>query len=198
MKVLIVYCHPSKSSFTYQVKEKFVEGLKASGNDILISDLYDMDFQTDMSEAEYLRETYYRKEDAVPSDVRQEQNKIEWADAICFIYPVFWTEAPAKLVGWFDRVWTSGYAYSPEPTMKRLEKALFIACAGKSIQSFQETGEGKAMETVMLGDRIRDRAKEKRMVILDGVTHWDEKYRTKCVERHLIQAYQLGKTFGEE
>ena len=71
MRVFIVYCHPSRSSFTYQVKETFVEGLKVSGNDILISDLYDMDFQTDMSEAEYLRETYYRKEDAVPSDVRQ-------------------------------------------------------------------------------------------------------------------------------
>ena len=50
-----------------------------------------------------------------------------------FIYPIFWTEAPAKLVGWFDRIWTTGFAYKPDPTMKVLEKALFIVCAGKSM-----------------------------------------------------------------
>ncbi len=195
MKVMIVYCHPSKSSFTYQVRERFIEGLVESGNDIMISDLYDMGFHTDMSEEEYLRETFYRREEAVPEDVKLEQEKIEWADAICFIYPVFWTEAPAKLVGWFDRVWTTGYAYAPDPTMKKLEKVLLIACAGKSIQSFQETGEGKAMETVMLGDRIRDRAKQKTMVILDGVTHWDDQHRKESVEQHLVTAYELGKAF---
>lgn len=31
-----------------------------------------------------------------------EQEKIQNSDAIVFIYPIFWTEAPAKLVGWFD------------------------------------------------------------------------------------------------
>ncbi|MBO4908940.1 MAG: NAD(P)H-dependent oxidoreductase [Lachnospiraceae bacterium] len=54
-----------------------------------------------------------------------EQEKIQNSDAIVFIYPVFWTEAPAKLVGWFDRVWTTGFAYRPDPAMKVLEKALF-------------------------------------------------------------------------
>ena len=37
-----------------------------------------------------------------------------------FIYPVFWTEAPAKLVGWFDRVWSYGLAYG-EKTMNMLK-----------------------------------------------------------------------------
>lgn len=74
-------------------------------------------------------------------DVLLEQEKIQNSDAIVFIYPVFWTEAPAKLVGWFDRVWTTGFAYNPNPAMKVLEKALFIVCAGKSIQALIETGE---------------------------------------------------------
>lgn len=65
------------------------------------------------------RDAYYRNTSDVASDVLAEQEKINRSDAIAFIYPVFWTEAPAKLVGWFDRVWTYGYAYG-DKTMKLL------------------------------------------------------------------------------
>ena len=196
MKVFVVYCHPSKTSFTYRVYEHFLKGLEDAGHEIAVSDLYGMDFKTDLSEEEYLRETYYRAELPVAEDVRMEQEKIQAGDAIVFIYPVFWTEAPAKLVGWFDRVWTTGFAYSPNPTMKTLDKALCIACAGKTLESLEEVGEIRAMETVMLGDRIRDRAKEKEMVIFDKITHWDEDLREKTEPGHLQKAYELGLNFS--
>ncbi len=32
MKVFIVYCHPSKNSFTYEVKEAFIKGLESAGH----------------------------------------------------------------------------------------------------------------------------------------------------------------------
>jgi len=195
MKVFIVYCHPSKDSFTHDVYKSFERGLRDAGHEIIISDLYDMNFKTDISEEEYLRETYYRAEGIKSKDVLVEQEKIQNSDAIVFIYPVFWTEAPAKLVGWFDRIWTTGFAYSPNPTMKVLEKALCIVCAGKSTDSLVETGEKSAMETVMLGDRIRNRAKEKTMVIFDGITHWNEELRSKNIPQHLLKAYEMGKNF---
>lgn len=195
MKVLVVYCHPSKTSFTYRVCENYVKGLQDAGHEITMSDLYEMDFKTDLSEEEYLRETYYRAELPVAEDVKAEQEKIQSVDAIAFIYPVFWTEAPAKLVGWFDRVWSTGFAYAPNPEMKVLDKVLCIACAGKNIESLKETGEIKAMETVMLGDRIRNRAKEKEMVIFDNITHWDEALREETEPGHLLKAYDLGKSF---
>lgn len=195
MKVFIVYCHPSDTSFTYRVYENFVKGLKTAGHEIVISDLYKMNFKTDLSEEEYLKETFYRADIPVAEDVRIEQEKIQNSDAIVFIYPVFWTEAPAKLVGWFDRVWTTGFAYSPDPKMKVLDKALAIACAGKSLQSLTETGEKDAMETVMLGDRIRSRAKQKEMMIFDNITHWNEELRESTEPAHLMAAYRLGLEF---
>lgn len=195
MKVLVVYCHPSKTSFTYRVCENYVKGLQDAGHEITMSDLYEMDFKTDLSEEEYLRETYYRAELPVAEDVKAEQEKIQSVDAIAFIYPVFWTEAPAKLVGWFDRVWSTGFAYAPNPEMKVLDKVLCIACAGKNIESLKETGEIKAMETVMLGDRIRNRAKEKEMVIFDGMTHWNEEVRSENIPQHLSKAYEMGIKF---
>ncbi len=194
MRVLVVYCHPSRTSFTHEVKERFCEGLRAAGHEIVMSDLYDMDFRTDMTEEEFLRETFYRADLPVPRDVRAEQEKIESCDGIAFIYPVFWTEAPAKLVGWFDRVWTAGYAYA-DCTMRMLDKALFIACAGKTLQSLEDTGNKAAMETVMLGDRINQRAREKRMVFLDGISHYDEELLQRMKPQHLETAYELGRTF---
>lgn len=106
MKVFVVYCHPSEDSFTRHVRDNFIQEILDSGNEYVLSDLYKMDFKTDMTEAEYLRDAYYNEKPALASDVLAEQAKINSCDGIAFIYPVFWTEAPAKLVGWFDRVWT--------------------------------------------------------------------------------------------
>lgn len=195
MKVFVVYCHPSRTSFTHEVFCRFCKGLADAGHDTVISDLYEMDFRTDMTEEEYLRETWYRSDLPLPADVVAEQEKLQSSDAVVFIYPVFWTEAPAKLVGWFDRVWTTGFAYSPEPTMKRLDKALCIACAGKSMQSLEETGERQAMETVMLGDRIRDRAAQREFVVLDRITRWNEAERASAAQEHYETAYRLGWEF---
>lgn len=194
MRVLVVYCHPSRSSFTHEVLESFCKGLTDAGHEIVMSDLYEMDFRTDMSEEEFLRETYYRADLPIPEDVRKEHEKIESCDGIAFVYPVFWTEAPAKLVGWFDRVWSVGYAYA-DCNMKILGKALFIACAGKTLQSLEETGNKQAMETVMLGDRINQRARDKQMVFLDGISHYDEELIARMKPQHLETAYRLGYSF---
>ena len=115
MKVFIVYCHPSENSFTRCVRDEFIKGLKDAGYEYTVSDLYKMDFKTDMTEQEYLRDAYYRNTPDLADDVLDEQAKINTSDAIVFIYPVFWSEAPAKLVGWFDRVWSYGFAYGEKP-----------------------------------------------------------------------------------
>jgi len=195
MKVFVVYCHPSRNSFTYQLKEEFLKGLKDANHEFIVSDLYQMNFNGDISEEEYEREAFYRTDIPVPEDVLIEQRKIQESDAIVFIYPVFWTEAPAKLVGWFDRVWTYRFAYDPNPQMKTLKKALFILSAGNTLKSLEETGEAHAMRIVMLGDRIKNRAIEKEMVILDGTTHWYEELREKKIKEHLKTAYNLGFNF---
>ncbi len=127
MNVLIVYCHPSSNSFTYKVKESFVRGLKDAGHTYEVSDLYAERFDPVMSEEEYLREGFYREEAEVPEDVKQEQKKINNADVLVFIYPDFWTASPAMLEGWFQRVWTCGFAYGNKPKMKTLKKTCFLS-----------------------------------------------------------------------
>jgi NAD(P)H dehydrogenase (quinone) len=193
MHVFVVYCHPSRQSLTYEVKNEFLRGLSDAGHSAEVSDLYAMGFNAEFSEREYLRDGFYHEDGLIDADVLAEQEKIQAADAVVFIYPVFWTEAPAMLVGWFDRVWTCGFAYGAERRMKQLEKALVIAVAGKTIEALEETGESQAMAAVMLGDRIRDRAKHKEMVIFDGTSRHDMGMRSAKAPLHLKRAYELGK-----
>jgi len=133
MRVLIIYCHPSKNSFTYEVKEAFIKGLESAGHSYEISDLYADGFNPVMSEKEYVREGFYNLDSPVSEDVLFEQKKINEADAIVFIYPDFWTSSPAMLEGWFQRVWTYGFAYGDQPSMKCLEKVLFLITMGGSV-----------------------------------------------------------------
>ena len=195
MNVFIVYAHPSEDSFTRHVRDSFINGLEDAGHSYVISDLYKMGFQTDMSETEYLREANYNKEAPLPDDVIAEQNKINSSDAIAFIYPVFWTEAPAKLVGWFDRVWTYGFAYSDENrSIKQLAKALIICVAGHGLYHLKEYGHYDAMKTVMLGDRIFDRAKIKNFIVLDAMSKYAMEARDANWNRNLETAYKAGYT----
>lgn len=193
MHVFIVYAHPSEDSFTRHARDSFMQGLKDAGHTCTLSDLYHMDFKTDMSEEEYLREAGYHSDLPVAEDVRGEQQKINSSDAIVFIYPVFWTEAPAKLVGWFDRVWTYGFAYGTR-SMKKLQKALVICIAGHTTKHLEEYGHLQSMRTVMLGDRIFDRADYKDFIVLDGTAKHDMDLRNANWHKHLRTAYEAGKT----
>ena len=44
MKAFIVYCHPSKDSFTKNMCDAFIKGITDSGNEFILSDLYEMGF----------------------------------------------------------------------------------------------------------------------------------------------------------
>jgi NAD(P)H dehydrogenase (quinone) len=195
MKVFIVYCHPSEDSFTRHVRDAFIKGIVDSGHEYVLSDLYKMNFQTDMTESEYLRDAYYNEVPKLAEDVLAEQEKINSSDAMVFIYPVFWTEAPAKLVGWFDRVWTFGFAYGTK-RMKLLDKALILATTGNTKKHLEDFGLLYSMKKVMLEDRLFDRVKTKDFQVFDGMSRELES-RTENWEKYLEEAYRQGKEFFE-
>lgn len=190
MHVFIVYAHPSSNSFTGHVKDEFIRGLKAAGHSYEISDLYEMNFKTDISESEYLREVTYNSEAPLSEDVSAEHEKINKCDVIVFIYPLFWTEAPAKLVGWFDRVWTYGFAYGTRK-MKKLKKAIVICIAGHTLEHLKQYGHYDSMKNVMLGDRIFDRAEDKKMIVLDGTTQLYPELRKANWNKHLKTVFDI-------
>lgn len=196
MKVFIVYCHPSEDSFTRNIRDAFIRGITDSGNEYIISDLYGMDFKADITEQQYLRDANYENTPFTEEDVLAEHEKINSADAIAFIYPVFWTEAPAKLVGWFDRVWTYGFAYG-DKKMKMMDKAMVLCSAGNPIERLEQFGLLSSMKKVMLGDRLFNRARQMEFVVFDGTSR-EKETREGNWYSNLEKAYEKGRTFFDK
>ncbi len=195
MHVYVVFAHPSKKSFNRAVLEAFVRGLGDAGHSCEIGDLYEMGFVSDMDLEQYDREVGLDPEAAIPSDVKIEQDKINRADALAFVYPLWWSDCPAKLKGWFDRVFTNGYAYfygedEERYTKIEIERAIVICSAGHSLDHLEETGMVESMKRVMLNDRLLGvGVKEARLEILGGMMPTDNTHRQENLER----AYDLGK-----
>lgn len=196
LNVLVVYCHPSENSFTNIIKNSFIKGLEDAGHTYVISDLYKEGFNPVMSESEYIREGFYRLDMNVSQDVIREQERINTSDVIVYIYPDFWTASPAMLEGWFQRVWTYGFAYGDSPKMKVLEKAVFLITMGGSLNDEIRREQLEAMKTIMIGDRIRNRAKECEVFVFDQMTrgYGNDNNRNERIEKFSVKAYNIAKS----
>jgi NAD(P)H dehydrogenase (quinone) len=197
MHVCVVFAHPSRQSFSRNVLDAFLRGLDEAGHSYEIVDLYAEGFRPEMDEAQYLRETCGDPDRPVPPDVASEQERINRASGLVFIYPVWWSDCPAKLKGWFDRVMTCGYAYFYDECGGRgsrlnIAKALVICSAGHTAEHLEETGIAEGMRRVMLNDRLLGiGVREASMVILGGMMPLDDSRR----EENLRRAHQLGLDF---
>jgi len=122
------------------------------------------------------------------ADALQEDRKIERADCIIFLYPVWWSDCPAKLKGWFDRVFTAGYAYKQQdghPKMKTIPNGLALCTAGYSNDFLIKTGIAQSMQTIMLDDRLGQRFEHKETNILGGTLNLDD-----VRQKHVAQISQ--------
>ena len=203
MHVYIVYAHPSKESFTATVLREFCRGLKDGGHSYEVADLYAMNFQSDMSLTEYEREMNVhgdRPSRPIPPDVLAEHEKIEKADGLAFVFPLWWSDCPTKLKGWFDRVWVCGYAYEykfakEEFPFDRLSvrKALVLCPAGHTLEHLQETGIMESLRSLYVRDRIRPEVgvEKAELVVLGGTADPEDPFR----ETNLNLAYTSGVEF---
>jgi NAD(P)H dehydrogenase (quinone) len=192
--VHVVYAHPGGRGFTRQVLEAFLAGLDEAGHSRTVSDLYAMGFRAELSREEYEREAAYDAGAPVPADVAAEHERLDAADVWAFVYPVWWTDCPAILKGWFDRVWTVGFAYQAA-TPHTARRALVLCTSGYPVVELEASGCYQAMRTVMLTDRIAGRAEHSDFVVLGGsVLRKDEPAWERLRAEHLARAAALARS----
>ncbi len=195
--VHLVYAHPSDRSFTREILDAFLGGLAEAGHTYTVSDLYAMGFRSELTVEEFERESGWRADAPVPGDVAAEQARLHAAGVWVFVYPVWWTDCPARLKGWFDRVWTVGFAYKTA-SVRVVDKALVLCTAGYSVTELEESGCYQAMQTVMLTDRIGQRARSGEFVVFGGSVlgnGTDGAERWAAVKAgHLAQAAALARS----
>lgn len=112
MNHLIIYVNPDKESFSHEIKEYVKEFSLEREHKVEVRDLYKMNFNPVLSleEIKVLEGEEVVDKGAVLEEVEREQEYIEWSDLITFIYPIWW-QIPAMMKGYFDRVFSYGYAY---------------------------------------------------------------------------------------
>ncbi|MDR0285657.1 MAG: NAD(P)H-dependent oxidoreductase [Propionibacteriaceae bacterium] len=198
MRVHIVYAHPTHTSFTGAILAEFTRGLADAGHEHTLSDLYAMGFDPVLDADQYARESAWARDAPVPPVVAAEQAKLDAAAVWAFVYPVWWCDCPAILKGWFDRVWSAGWAYAHAPgtaaAVRVARKALVLCTAGHTTAQLKDTGCYQAMATSMLDDRLGTRAVERQFVVFGGTTDLTGAERETERQTQLAAAYREGRS----
>jgi NAD(P)H dehydrogenase (quinone) len=155
MKVYIVYTHPNPGSFNHGLLESLSAGLTEAGHEVTVSDLYADGFKAELD----AKELAGLADGKVSDDVRAYQEKILAADAMAFIFPIWWFGPPALLKGWFDRVLSRGFAYDfgPAGLMPKLKvkKALVLATAGGMEKMYTDLGFTNAINKTLVNGTLQ-------------------------------------------
>lgn len=150
MHALVVLSHPDPGSLSHAVAKRIGEGLKEAraGNTFEIADLQAEGFDPRYSVGD--RAAHHHTAPP-PADVLAEQARIERADALVLVYPVYWWSMPALLKGWIDRVFANGWAY--DDTGPKVVKKLsnlpihLIGIGGADAGTYERHGYFTAMKT---------------------------------------------------
>lgn len=102
MKNLIVIGHPNEESFCYSgIMKTIQDTLESNSEEVQLIDLY--------------RNSFARPRTELINGYKQ---KVEWADRIYFVSPVWWFRLTPRLETFFDEVFTPGFAYKFVPITK--------------------------------------------------------------------------------
>lgn len=121
MRVHVVYCHPSPTSFTAAALTSALAGLAAAGHEVRVTDLYADEFAPELSAWE--RTNHLSSPDTKPAIATYADN-LRWCQALVLVYPTWWSGQPAMLKGWIDRVWVGGVAYDLPDGANRIRPRL--------------------------------------------------------------------------
>ena len=168
--VLLVYAQPEPSSLTRSFAAAAAETLTAQGHQVLQSDLYAMrwkavldadDFpaRADPGRLSFIAESGHAYANgAQPADITEEQGKLLAADAVIFIFPLWWYGVPAILKGWFERVYAYGFGYGYQGQGNKLrygdgalkgKRALLAAMVGGGEKDYGPRGINGSLQELL-------------------------------------------------
>lgn len=149
MHVLVILAHPETSSLNARLAAEVMGGIEESGHSAEIADLAREGFDPRILPADL---SFYRGAGPLPGDVSREQQRVEQADALVLVFPVYWWSMPSLLKGWIDRVFTQGWAFGSDERGKiigllRDRPVHILATASGSPGSYERHGYRQAIAT---------------------------------------------------
>ncbi|ANF51897.1 NADPH:quinone reductase [Chryseobacterium glaciei] len=103
-KILIINGHPNKDSFNFGIVKAYKDGVLQSGAEVQEIVIADLDFNPNLQFG-------YQKRMELEPDLINAWEKIQWADHLVWIHPVWWGGLPAITKGFIDRLFLPGFAF---------------------------------------------------------------------------------------
>ncbi len=110
---LLVVAHHRAGSLTAHIADRARVRLEKDGRTVDVLDLHAEDFDPRMTVAD--EPDWGDRDKTYSAEVRAHMRRIDAADLIVVVFPVWWYGLPAVLKGWIDRVWNYGFAYGRPP-----------------------------------------------------------------------------------
>ena len=118
MRCLVIFCHPSETSFGAAILETARGALRSAGHELRVIDLYREGFDPVLSPDEW--NSYLSDTERNISGLRDHVESLQWAESLVLIFPTWMYGPPAMLKGWLERVWLPGVAFEiPRGRQKR-------------------------------------------------------------------------------
>ena len=159
MKTLIVYNHPYEGSFCNAILSAALEGSSEGGHHCRVIDLDKDGFDPVMRPKDLLAFTKIGKGDLsglqdLDPIVREYKKKLEWAEHLAFIFPIWWMSTPALTKGFIDKVIFPGIAYEMEggkmeSRLESLKKVTVISTMNTPADIYRDVY-GNAIEKTLI------------------------------------------------
>jgi NAD(P)H dehydrogenase (quinone) len=158
MNILYVFAHPEPKSFNSAMKEAALMALNEQGHEVKLSDLFAMGFKSVLDKHDFLQpkktDTFNpfleqmsaSKNGTFSRDIMDEMEKVRWADMLVFHFPIYFTNMPAMMKGWMDRVFAAGFAFNPatqsayKTGLLKGKKAMLVMTAGAEELLYSKEG----------------------------------------------------------
>jgi NAD(P)H dehydrogenase (quinone) len=145
----VIVAHPKSDSLGAEIARTYIKTVESFGHETDLRDLYRMGFDPCLKADEMPSENGF----SARSDVVLERARLDVADVIVFVYPLWFNGPPAILKGYVERVFGMGFGYSagfggtrPQLGSKRFAS---ITTSGAPEDWFRKTGAMDALLTLV-------------------------------------------------
>lgn len=148
MKASVILGHPNPNSFNHAIASTVREALIGMGWEVVMHDLYAEHFDPVMTASELARDA------ELPSVIRAHCDEIRSADGLVVVHPNWWSQPPAIVRGWTDRVLRPGLAYQFVPDGQGGAKPMGLLPV-KAAVVFNTANTPQAKEEALYGDPLQ-------------------------------------------
>lgn len=150
MRVAIIFNHPYEGSYCNAILETVSKGLRKANHEIDLIHLDNDQFNPVMTSSDLKA---FRDKSPVDPKVLEYKEKLEKADHLIFIFPIWWELMPAMTKGFIDKVIFPGVAYDYTNKENTRMKPLFNKIKGVTVITTMNTP--KLLYRLFFGNAIK-------------------------------------------